>query len=352
MLNRSAGQPLWDNVRRSSTGIENRLSASLQREHARPAAGPDIEEIRAAHRRIAPHVHRTPVITSASLDGVAGAKLYFKCENLQRSGSFKMRGASNAVFSLSEEEAARGVLTHSSGNHAAALALAARRRGIRAWIVMPSDAAQIKRAAVAAFGGEITFCEPTIAGREAAAAELLRRTGAVLVHPYDNDRIIAGQATAAVELIEEVPDLDFVLAPVSGGGLLSGTGIATKYLVPAARVIGCEPRNADDAARSLTAGRLKPASLGTTMADGLRATLSPRTLAILQRTADSISLVSEEEIVAAMRLLWERLKLVVEPSGAVAAAPALFRQIHAEGKKVGIILSGGNVDLDRLPFGA
>jgi len=326
------------------------LSASLQREHARPAAGPDIEEIRAAHRRIAPHVHRTPVITSASLDGVAGAKLYFKCENLQRSGSFKMRGASNAVFSLSEEEAARGVLTHSSGNHAAALALAARRRGIRAWIVMPSDAAQIKRAAVAAFGGEITFCEPTIAGREAAAAELLRRTGAVLVHPYDNDRIIAGQATAAVELIEEVPDLDFVLAPVSGGGLLSGTGIATKSLLPLARVIGCEPRNADDAARSLAAGRLEPAAHAQTMADGLRATLSPRTLAILQRTADGVALVSEDEIVVAMRLLWERLKLVVEPSGAVAAAPALFRQIHAEGKKVGIILSGGNVDLDALPF--
>jgi threonine dehydratase len=261
-----------------------------------------------------------------------------------------MRGASNAVFSLSEEEAARGVLTHSSGNHAAALALAAHRRGIRAWIVMPSDAAQVKRAAVAAFGGEITFCEPTIAGREIAAAELLRRTGAVLVHPYDNDRIIAGQATAAVELIEEVPDLDFVLAPVSGGGLLSGTGIATRHLLPAAGIIGCEPRNADDAARSLAAGRLQPAASNTTMADGLRATLSLRTLAILQRTADGLALVAEEEIVTAMRLLWERLKLVVEPSGAVAAAPALFRQIRAEGRKVGIILSGGNVDLDTLPF--
>jgi len=291
-------------------------------------------------------------MTSASLDDLAGARLYFKCENLQRSGSFKMRGASNAVFSLSEEEAARGVLTHSSGNHAAALALAARRRGIRAWIVMPSDAAQIKRAAVAAFGAEITFCEPTIAGREIAAAELLRRTGAVLVHPYDDERIIAGQATAAVELIEEVPDLDFVMAPVSGGGLLSGTGIATKHLLPATRVIGCEPRNADDAARSLAAGRLEPAASSATMADGLRATLSPRTLAILQRVADEIALVSEDEIVAAMRLIWERLKLVVEPSGAVAAAPALFRQIHAEGRKVGIILSGGNVDLGTLPFGA
>jgi threonine dehydratase len=215
---------------------------------------------------------------------------------------------------------------------------------------MPSDAAQNKRAAVAAFGGKITLCEPTLAARETTAAEVLRRTGAVFVHPYDDDRIIAGQATTAVELIEEVPDLDFVLAPVSGGGLLSGTGIATKHLLPTARVIGCEPRNADDAARSLASGRLDPAASATTMADGLRATLSPRTLAILRRTADAITLVSEEEIVAAMRLLWERLKLVVEPSGAVAAAPALFRQIHAEGRKVGIILSGGNVDLGTLPF--
>lgn len=326
------------------------MKTSPQRQTGAPMIGPSFDEVLAARQRIAAHVHRTPVMTSQSLDDVAGAKLYFKCENLQRSGSFKMRGASNAVFSLSEAEAARGVLTHSSGNHAAALALAARRRGIRAWIVMPSDAPQIKRAAVAAFGGEITLCEPTIAGRETTAADLLRRTGAVLVHPYDNDQIIAGQATAAVELLEEVPDLDFLMAPVSGGGLLSGTGIAGKHLAPAARVIGCEPRNADDAARSLAAGRLEPAATSRTMADGLRATLSPRTLAILQRTADAIALVTEDEIVAAMRLLWERLKLVVEPSGAVAAAPALFRQIHAEGKKVGIILSGGNVDLNTLPF--
>jgi threonine dehydratase len=314
------------------------------------AAGPTFDDIRAAHGRIAPHVHRTPVMTSASLDAIAGARLYFKCENLQRSGSFKMRGASNAVFSLSEEDAARGVVTHSSGNHAAALALAARRRGIRAWIVMPAGAPEIKRRAVEAFGAEITVCEPTLAGREAAAAEILRRTGAVLVHPYDDDRVIAGQATAAVELIEEVRELDFVLAPVSGGGLLSGTGIATRHLLPGARVLGSEPSQADDAARSLAAGTLQPAAKGTTIADGLRATLSARTLAILQRTADSIALVTEDEIVGAMRLLWERLKLVVEPSGAVAAAPALFRQIHAEGKTVGIILSGGNVDLDALPF--
>src|SRR5579862_7457570 len=313
--------------------------------------GISFDRIRAAHQRIAAHIHRTPVATSASLDALAGARLCFKCENLQRSGSFKMRGATNAVLSLSEQDAARGVLTHSSGNHAAALALAARGRGIRAWIVMPSDAPQIKSRAVEAFGGQIVFCEPTLAAREAAAAELVERTGAVLVHPYDDDRIIAGQGTAAIELIEEVPDLDFVLAPVSGGGLLSGTAIATKHLLPVARVVGCEPRNADDAARSLAAGKIEPAATARTMADGLRATLAPRTFAILRRTVDQIVLVSEEEIVGAMRLLWERLKMVVEPSGAVSAAPALFERIGARGKKVGIILSGGNLDLDSLPFG-
>jgi threonine dehydratase len=215
---------------------------------------------------------------------------------------------------------------------------------------MPSDSPQIKRRGVAAFGGEITLCEPTLASREATTRELIKQTGATLIHPYDDDRIIAGQATAAVELIEDVPDLDFVLAPVSGGGLLSGIGIATRRMLPPARVIGCEPAQADDAARSLAAGHLAPSSGGTTIADGLRATLSPRTLAILQRTVDSIALVKEDEIVAAMRLLWERLKLVVEPSGAVAAAPTLFRQIHGEGKKIGIVLSGGNVDLNSLPF--
>ena len=290
-------------------------------------------------------------MTSASLDALSGARLYFKCENLQRSGSFKMRGASNAVLSLSEQEAARGVVTHSSGNHAAALALAARRRGIRAWIVMPVGAPRIKSRAVEAFGGEIVFCEPTLAAREAAASEIAQRTGALLVHPYDDDRIIAGQGTAALELIEEVPDLDFVLAPVSGGGLLSGIAIGAKHLLPAVSVLGCEPQNADDAARSLAAGKIELAAITETMADGLRAILAPRTFAILRRTVDRIVLVSEEEIVAAMRLLWERLKMVVEPSGAVSAAPTLFGQIGAKGKKVGIILSGGNLDLDSLPFG-
>ena len=245
-------------------------------------------------------------------------------------------------------------MTHSSGNHAAALALAARERGIRAWIVMPSDAPQIKRRAVEAFGGEIVLCEPTMAAREAGAAKLMQRTGAVLLHPFDDDRIIAGQATAAVELLEEIPDLDFVLAPVSGGGSSAAPRSRLNTCVRRFQVVGCEPRNADDAARSVAAGRLEPAAQAKTIADGLRATLAPRTLAILRRRVDAFSLVSEEEIVAAMRLLWDRLKLIVEPSGAVAAAPALFRKIDIERnsalRKVGIILSGGNLNLDALPF--
>lgn len=286
----------------------------------------------------------------ASLDAQAGAQLFFKCENLQKTGSFKIRGASNAIFLLSPREAEGGVVTHSSGNHAAAVARAARARGIRAWIVMPSNAPEAKRRAVEGYGGEVTLCEPTLEAREAAAREILEKTGAVLVHPYNDHRIVAGQATAAVELLEEVPELDFVLAPVSGGGLLSGTGIAAKSMRAGIRVVGCEPKNADDAYRSLKAGRIEPLESADTMADGLRAQLAPLTFGILQERVDEIALVSEEEIVEAMRLVWERMKLVIEASAAVAVAPAIGRKIGAEGKKVGIILSGGNVDLAKPPF--
>lgn len=314
------------------------------------AAGPDLDAIRAAHSRISPHIHRTPVMTSASIDALAGVRLYFKCENLQKTGSFKIRGATNAIFSLPPEEAVRGVVTHSSGNHAAAVALAARQRGIRAWIVMPSNAPAVKRYAVEGYGGEITFCEPTLAAREVAAAEIIRRTGAVLVHPFDDDRIIAGQATAALELLDEVPDLDSILAPVSGGGLLSGTAIAAKGLRPSIRVLGSEPKNADDAFRSLASGRIQPMDHPDTIADGLRASLAERTFRILRQRVDQILLVSEEEIIDAMRLVWERMKLVIEPSAAVGVAPALGRKLAARSKKVGVILSGGNVDLGSLPF--
>ncbi|HXZ12400.1 MAG TPA: pyridoxal-phosphate dependent enzyme [Candidatus Sulfotelmatobacter sp.] len=311
---------------------------------------PDLEAIRSAHRRIAPRIHRTPVLTSESLDEIAGARIYFKCENLQKTGSFKIRGASNAVFSLSEEQARFGVIAPSSGNHAAALSLAARWRGIPAYIVMPSNSSAVKKAAVKAYGGEITECEPNVASREATAAEVIARTGAHLVHPYNDFRVIAGQGTAALELMEEVPDLDVVITPVSGGGLLSGTSIAAKSLRPEIRVVGAEPHNADDASRSLATGRIEPASPLETIADGLRATLCPLTFSILHERVDEIALIEEEEIVSTMLLLWERMKLVVEPSGAVAAAPVLLRKIRAEGKKVGVILSGGNIDLRKLPF--
>jgi threonine dehydratase len=317
---------------------------------SKPFAPPDIEAIRAAHRRIAPHIHRTPVMTSESLDEVAGAHLFFKCENLQQGGAFKIRGATNAIFSLSDAEAARGVVTHSSGNHAAAVALAARRRGIHAWVVMPSNVPEVKRHAVEGYGGEITLCEPTLRAREESAAKIIERTGAVMIHPFDDDRIIAGQATAALELLEDVPDLDFILAPVSGGGLLSGTALAAKALRPGIQVIGCEPKNADDAFLSMASGHLETMDHPDTIADGLRASLAQRTFEILRRNVDRIVVVTEEEIVAAMRQVWERMKIIIEASSAVAVSPALKRQLGAEGKKVGIILSGGNVDLAHLPF--
>lgn len=312
--------------------------------------GPSFDEIRAARDRIAPHIHRTPVLTSQLLDQIAGARLFFKCENFQKTGSFKIRGATNAVLSLSGDEARRGVVTHSSGNHAAALARAAQLRGIPAWIVMPSNAPKVKRAAVEAYAGKITFCEPTLAARESTAQDLIQRTGAQMIHPYDNRNVIAGQGTAALELLEDVDDLDFILAPVSGGGLLSGTAISAKSMNAKITVMGCEPKNADDAFRSMASGNLEPAAKSETMADGLRATLCDRTFSILRQYVNQIVTVTEDEIAGAMRTIWERMKTVVEPSAAVAAAPALLRKIAAEDRRVGIILSGGNADLGQLPF--
>jgi len=311
---------------------------------------PSLETIREALQRIFAHIHRTPVLTCASLDEMAGARLYFKCENFQKCGAFKIRGATNAMAMLSDEEARRGVVTHSSGNHAAALSLAARARGATAWIVMPSNAPEVKKAAVLAYGGRITECAPTVNAREAAAREIIARTRAVMIHPYNDARIIAGQGTAALEFLEQVPDLDFILAPVSGGGLLSGTAIAAKSLRPQIRVIGCEPKNADDAFRSKASGRIEPMEHPDTIADGLRASLCEQTFAVIRERVDEVALVSEEEIVEAMRRVWERMKIVVEPSAAVAAAVAVFRKVDWQGKKVGVILSGGNVDLGKLPF--
>jgi threonine dehydratase len=281
---------------------------------------------------------------------MAGAALFFKCENLQVAGAFKARGAMNAVFSLSDREAKLGVATHSSGNHAAALALAARRRGIRAYVVMPENAPAVKQRAVAEYGAEIVRCKPTLAAREEGLSEVIARTGAVVVHPYDDLRIIAGQGTAALELCQEVSDLDVIMAPVGGGGLLSGTALAVRGVSPRTRVLGAEPELADDAFRSLQAGRIIPSTYPETIADGLRTSLGDLTFPIIRQHVDAIVTVGEAGIVAAMRAIWERMKLVVEPSAAVPLAAILSGRVDLTGKRVGIILSGGNVDLDALPW--
>ena len=317
-------------------------------------------EIAEAHERVAPRIHRTPVLTSQTMDRLSGARLFFKCENLQKTGSFKIRGAANAIFSLSEEDARRGIVTQSSGNHGAAVACAAAWRGTRAWVVMPKNAPKVKYEAVEAYGGSVALCEPTMSARKEMAAKIQAETGAVLIHPYDDDRIIAGQATAAKELLEDVPDLDAILAPVSGGGLLSGTCLCARHMRPGIRLFGCEPAKADDAYRSMKSGQLQPLDSSDTIADGLRAPLAPRTFAILRRELSGVLLVSEEEIIRAMRMLWERMKIVVEPSSSIAVAPLLKKggpeglqlPARADGgaPKIGVILSGGNVDLGALPF--
>jgi threonine dehydratase len=312
---------------------------------------PTYADVEAAAARIAPHVHRTPVITSASLDRASGASLFFKCENLQRVGAFKMRGASNAVWSLTDEQAARGVVTHSSGNHGAALARAASQRGIPCHVVMPENAPRTKRKAVEELGAKVVACAPTIAAREETAARLLAETGAVLVHPYNDATVIAGQATAARELLEEVADLDLVVAPIGGGGLLSGTAIATAALRPAAAVWGAEPSGADDAQRSIAARRIVPVESPRTVADGLRATIGPLPLAILLAHGVRIATVDDDAILSAMRFFWERAKLVIEPSAAVPVAALLEGAIPARGRRVGVILSGGNLDLPDSLFG-
>ncbi len=321
---------------------------------------PSWEAIIAAHARICPRIHRTPILTSTSLNAMTGAQLYFKCENLQKTGSFKIRGASNAILSLTEKEVAKGIVTQSSGNHGAAVACAAAWRGVPAWIVMPKNAPAVKAKAIEGYGGKVVFCEPSVTARKAACDRLQAETGAHLVHPYDDDRIIAGQATAAKEFLEDLGDLDAVFAPVSGGGLLSGTCLGVQGIRPTVRVFGCEPERADDAYRSLTTGTLQSQDSSVTIADGLRASLAPRTFAILRRHVDRILLVSEEEIISAARLVWERMKIIIEPSSAVAIAPLLKPGIvaslslpkRADGlpPKLGVIFSGGNVDFSSLPW--
>jgi threonine dehydratase len=327
---------------------------------ANPRANPDYTAVDwtiivEAHDRIRERIHRTPVMTSRSLDEMAGARVYFKCENLQKTGSFKIRGATNAILQLTAEESARGVMTHSSGNHGAAVACAASLRGLPSWIVMPHNAPKVKCRAVEAYGGKIVFCESTITSRAETGARIQAETGAAMIHPYDDDRIIAGQATAAKELLEEVPDIEAVLAPVSGGGLLSGTCLGAKGVNEDVRIFGCEPALADDAFRSMQTGELQTQESSDTIADGLRASLAPRTFAIVRNYVERILLVSEEELIGTQRLVGQRMKLVIEPSSAVALAPLLRAGVveslnlarRQDGKpaKIGIIFSGGNVDL-------
>lgn len=310
----------------------------------------DLAAILAAHQRIRPYIHRTPVLTSSRLDAASGASLFFKCENFQKVGAFKARGATNAVFSLDEATAQRGVATHSSGNHAAALSRAARLRGIAAHIVMPSNSPKVKVRAVEGYGGLITFCEPNQKAREAACARVIAETGATLIHPFENEDVMAGQGTVAVELMEDVPDLDLVLCPVGGGGLLCGTAIAVKTIRPATKVIATEPAGAADAAESFHRGELVYQEKKETIADGLRTNLGAINFALIQRHVDDVVTVSEEAIVAAMRTIWETMKILVEPSAAVPYAAVLEERADIRGKRVGLILTGGNVDLDALPW--
>ena len=311
---------------------------------------PRFEQVQNAYLKIRDKVHRTPVLKSAKVNERAGGELFFKCENFQKVGAFKFRGATFAVGELSDEEARNGVATHSSGNHAQAVALAARLRGISAHIVMPENAPGVKVNAVRDYGANITFCEPTQQAREDMLEKVLDKTGARFIHPYDNPHIIMGQGSAAVELFEDYPDLDMVLAPIGGGGLMSGTAIAASGLAPETRLIGTEPEVANDAYLSFKTGKRHPVQSTDTVADGLRTSLSELTFACIQKHVDEIVTVSEEEIIDAMRFIWERMKIIIEPSCAVPAAAVFSGKVDVSGKKAGIIITGGNIDLDRLPW--
>jgi threonine dehydratase len=310
----------------------------------------NLDTIHAAYQRIRPYVHRTPVLTNSWLNDACRGTLFFKCENFQKVGAFKARGAINAVFALDDETAQRGVATHSSGNHGAAVARAAKLRGVPAHIVMPSNSAKVKIRSVESYGAHVVFCEPTEESREIQCAEVINKTGATLIHSFENEHVIAGQGTAAMELLEDVPDLDVIMCPVGGGGLLSGTAIAARSIRPQITVIAVEPENADDAAQSFRAGRRLVTEKKFTIADGLRTNIGEPNFAIVQQYVDDIVTVSEEAIVSAMRTIWETMKIVIEPSATVPYAAIQESKIDIGGKRVGIILTGGNVDLDALPW--
>ena len=311
---------------------------------------PTIREIRQAPERIGAYTHRTPVLSCIGINRMFDSEIFFKCENFQKAGSFKIRGATNAVFCLEQKEAFQGVATHSSGNHGGALAHAAAWRGIKAYVVMPENAPSVKQRAVTEYGAEIIFCKPTLEAREETLADVVARTGAAFIHPYNDYRVIFGQGTAGMELCEDISDMDVVMAPVGGGGLLSGTALAVFALSPNTQIVGAEPEKADDAYRSFHAGKIIPANKPMTIADGLRTSLGSLTFPIIRKLAKDILTVSEQDIISAMRLIWERMKIVVEPSAAVPLGALLTRTRQFSGKRIGIILSGGNVDLGSLPW--
>lgn len=311
---------------------------------------PTLKDVRSAHQRIKDYIHRTPVLTSRHADEKTGAQLFFKCENFQKVGAFKFRGASNTIFGLSDGEVGNGVATHSSGNHAQAVALSAKLRGIPAHIVMPENAPKVKVEAVRNYGAQITFCEPSQQARESTLETVVEKTGAVFIHPYNNPDIIAGQGTAALELLGDHPDLDIVLAPVGGGGLVSGTAITVSAISPRIRTIGAEPEIANDAWLSFNSGKLHPVQNTNTVADGLRTSLGELTFACITEYVDDIVTVTEQQIIDAMRFIWERMNIIIEPSSAVPVAAVFNDKVEAEGKKIGIIISGGNMDLDHLPW--
>lgn len=311
---------------------------------------PNFDDVKAAHERIKPYIHRTPVLTSTYFNNLVGAELFFKCENFQKAGAFKVRGASNAVFSLTDEQAAKGVCAHSSGNHALSLSYAAGRRGIKATVVMPRTAPDAKKEAVRGYGGEVLECEPSTSAREAMLADLVAETGADFVHPYNDHRVIAGQATCSLELMDEVGPLDAVIAPIGGGGMISGTCLTLSNIAPSTKIYAAEPLNADDVYRSFKAGEIITDDAPQTIADGLKVSLRPRTWHFVSNYATDVLLATEEEIIEAMYLTWQRMKIIIEPSCAVPMATILKNKELFAGKRVGVILTGGNVDLKKLPW--
>lgn len=311
---------------------------------------PVLQDVQNTSKQITPFVHRTPVLTSQSVNSIIDGEVFFKCENFQKTGSFKMRGASNAVLSLSEEESKRGVVTVSSGNHGAALACAAKLNGMKSHVVTPKNTQQVKIDAMKGYGANLIYCEPSVESRESTFINIQEKTGAIPIHPYNDYRVITGAGTVALEIIDEVKDLDFILVPIGGGGLISGTGVVVSSLRPNTKLLGVEPESADDALRSIKSGEIVPSDYPPTIADGLRSSLGEKTFPMIQKFVDDIQTVSEEEIISSMRFVWERMKIIVEPSSAVTMAAVLNNPASFRGKKTGVIFSGGNIDLSYLPW--